>query len=83
VAVVAVKEYDDIWRARAGEPGQAGLAITASWFGDDSGAHACGNLRRPVCGVVVDNDDLGDEIGGKITYETADGLRLVARGNDH
>jgi hypothetical protein len=58
------------------------LAIPAARFGYDSGAHTRGNLRCPVCRVVVDDDDLGDEFGGKVTYDAADGLRLVARRND-
>src|SRR5260370_21178848 len=56
--------------------------MPAARFGHNSGTHTWRNLRRPVCRVVVDDDDLGDERGGKITQDTADGLRLVAGRND-
>src|SRR5207249_11100812 len=81
IAIVAVKEYDNIGRASPGEPGQASLAITAARFGHDSGAHTCSNLRCPVYRVIVNDDDLSDEIGGQITYDTGDCPSRVARGN--
>src|SRR6266704_1405008 len=82
ITVVTIQEYDNIGRGRACDSRQAGPAVSTTSFGNNSGTHACSNLRRPVCRVVVDDDDLGGEIGGKITYDAADGLCLVARRND-
>jgi len=81
IAVVAVKEYDNIGALVQASP------VRQAWPYPRRGsvttrAPYVPQSQASVCRVVVDDDDLGDERGGKITQDTADGLRLVARRND-
>jgi len=82
IAVVAIQKDHYIRRVRVSETRQAGSAVSATSFANNSGAHAGSNIRRSVCGVAVNDDDLANETDGNITYDAAYSLCLVARRND-
>lgn len=83
IAVIAVQKNDNVGSVGLGQPGQAGLSVAATRFGDDSGAHPSGDGRGFVRGAIVHNNDFVYQTGGKIAKDAANRLGFVAGRNDY
>jgi hypothetical protein len=66
IAIIAVQEYDDIGQAGVRNPSQAGLAVSALRFRDQTRARPCRNLGRPVGRVAIYDEHFIDEAGRQI-----------------
>src|ERR1700722_19756682 len=83
VAVIAIQKDDNIRCARVRDTRQTSLPVSAARFGDDSRTRTRGDLSCSIRGIVIDDDNLGDEIGGNVSDDTSDCLGLVARRNNY
>ena len=81
-AVVSIDEHYNVGGIRCGEARQTCAPISTARFAEDACPRRFRNLGRPVSGVAVNHQNIGDDICGEIGENTSDSLRLIVCGDD-
>jgi len=82
ITVVAIQENDYVREICRGHTRQAGLPIAAARFVNNAGTQACGDLRRPIIRIAVNDDDFRREVRREIRQNERNRLRFVMSRDD-